>query len=52
MQETLPPEEIPTVCSDVCRKVFEEKLINGRIEVRQVRVRGYDAKITGKRVGY
>lgn len=52
MQEELPATEIPTVCSDVCRKVFEEKLANGRIKVRKVRLRGYDAKITGERVGY
>ena len=51
MQECI-PDEVPTLCSDKCKEIFDARLKLEVITVRKVKLRGYTYKIVGKRKGY
>ena len=46
------PEDVPTLCSDECKDKFDERIKKGEVEVPTVKLRGYTAKVIGKRRGY
>jgi len=46
------PQDMPTMCSEDCKEVFEQKLENGEIQVPVVTPRGYQVTIKGERKGY
>ena len=51
MLETL-PNEVPKLCSELCREAFQDGLGSGEITMRNVRASGYHCTITGCRSGY
>ncbi len=46
------PDDVPTLCSDLCKEQFEARRKSGEIEVPRVKPHGYSVRIIGKRRGY
>lgn len=50
--DALPQEDIPTLCSDECQKMFETRLKSGDIRMPKVSNRGYTFSVKGEKRGY
>ena len=50
--EGLEREEIPTMCSEDCRLIFDARMKAGVVTVRRAKPKGYGYRITGERKGY
>lgn len=51
-QETLPIDDIVTVCSDKCMNTMKRLIREGKVATPHAKAKGYTVKIVGKRKGY
>jgi hypothetical protein len=46
------PDDVPTVCSDECRKELDVRLEDGRVELPRLKFTAGGAVVAGRRRGY